>query len=226
MCTQHLFKKFLLEGCRVPQLSQIYHHIYFRDLNEQLIAANQEMFHYFDAPFFKSETSIPYNQIIHDPSILAAILINDKHVLSSGKIALVNEKLLGGVDFLSIKTPIYAENNIMGLCGITLNFNTSNLTCFADVLVEINKLFQNPAINKELDKLGSDSLTTKPKLTSREQDCLYFYVKGYSSKEIAEKLRLSPRTIECHINNIKSKLGVNKRSELISLSLKCYPELQ
>lgn len=225
MSNQHLFKKFLLEGRQLPQLSQVYHHIYFRDLNEQLIAANQEMLHYFEIPFFNEMQAIPYDQIIDEPLILSDIRKNDTDVLSSGKIKLVNEKLLSGTDFLSIKTPLYNESKVIGLCGITLSFSSSNLSDFTDVLVEVNKLFQNPSLDKEFDKLNSTFLINKPKLTSREQDCLYFYMKGFSSKETAEKLNLSPRTIEYYIDNIKSKLGVGKRSELIKRALHFYPEL-
>jgi two-component system response regulator NreC len=37
--------------------------------------------------------------------------------------------------------------------------------------------------------------------------------------EIAEQLSLSPRTIETHRARIHRKLGVNKRSELVSYAL-------
>ncbi len=52
-------------------------------------------------------------------------------------------------------------------------------------------------------------------LTLREQECVYYLVRGCTFLEIAQKLFISARTVESHITNIKHKLGVNTRSELI-----------
>jgi DNA-binding NarL/FixJ family response regulator len=40
---------------------------------------------------------------------------------------------------------------------------------------------------------------------------------GLSSKEIAARLFLSPRTVECHLYRIYPKVGVGTRTELTSL---------
>ena len=52
-------------------------------------------------------------------------------------------------------------------------------------------------------------------LTKREQECLSVLSKGMSYKEISSNLFISQRTVEEHINNIKSKTGLNSRSQLI-----------
>ncbi|MCF7928081.1 MAG: LuxR C-terminal-related transcriptional regulator [Spirochaetales bacterium] len=43
---------------------------------------------------------------------------------------------------------------------------------------------------------------------------------GKSSKTIAEKLFISPRTVENHIQNIYRKYGVRRRLELVHLLLR------
>jgi DNA-binding CsgD family transcriptional regulator len=53
-------------------------------------------------------------------------------------------------------------------------------------------------------------------LSKREYECLFFFSQGRTMKEIAEKMKLSPRTVEVHINNIKIKTGCHTRGELIS----------
>src|SRR4030066_343842 len=52
-------------------------------------------------------------------------------------------------------------------------------------------------------------------LSSRETEILRLLSEGFSSKEIAEKLVISPSTVHSHRSNIMSKLGLNSRHELI-----------
>lgn len=57
-------------------------------------------------------------------------------------------------------------------------------------------------------------------LTKREKEVLGLIVKGLKNKQIAEKLFLSPRTIDAHRYNIMQKLDVNNTAELVSLTYK------
>ncbi len=57
-------------------------------------------------------------------------------------------------------------------------------------------------------------------LTARETDILKCLLKGYSAKEAGLELGISYRTVESYINMLKLKLGYNKKSELIGLSIK------
>jgi len=52
-------------------------------------------------------------------------------------------------------------------------------------------------------------------LKKRESQCLFYLIRGYTAKEIAAKLYLSPKTIEYHIEQLKEKLHCKKRYELI-----------
>jgi two-component system, NarL family, response regulator LiaR len=58
------------------------------------------------------------------------------------------------------------------------------------------------------------------KLTKREKEILTHIVEGLSNKEIAKRLFLSNSTIQFHVSNILSKLGVSKRTEAAYLALK------
>ncbi len=58
------------------------------------------------------------------------------------------------------------------------------------------------------------------KLTNREKEILALVVEGLSNKEIAKRLFLSNSTIQFHVSNILSKLGVSKRTEAVYLALK------
>jgi DNA-binding NarL/FixJ family response regulator len=53
----------------------------------------------------------------------------------------------------------------------------------------------------------------------REIEVLRMVVQGKSSREIAEALVLSPRTVERHIANIYSKAKVNTRAQITSFAM-------
>ena len=58
-------------------------------------------------------------------------------------------------------------------------------------------------------------------LTKREQEIFTLLIKNYSTKDIANKLKISEKTARNHISNVMQKLGVKARScavvELIKL---------
>jgi two-component system, NarL family, response regulator LiaR len=58
------------------------------------------------------------------------------------------------------------------------------------------------------------------KLTNREIEILTLIVEGLPNKEIAKRLFLSNSTVQFHVSNILSKLGVSKRTEAAYLALK------
>ena len=53
-------------------------------------------------------------------------------------------------------------------------------------------------------------------LTARELEVLELIGNGLGSREIAEKLHLSIKTIESHREHIKTKLGLTRAPELVS----------
>jgi len=57
-------------------------------------------------------------------------------------------------------------------------------------------------------------------LTEREVEVLTFLCDGLSPKEIADKMHLSPRTVETHKTAIMQKFDVNSVGKLISVAIK------
>ena len=58
------------------------------------------------------------------------------------------------------------------------------------------------------------------KLTPREQEILRLLAEGLSSKEIAQKLLISPKTVENHRANIMNKLDLHSSIELVRYAAK------
>lgn len=67
-------------------------------------------------------------------------------------------------------------------------------------------------LSSKSEKFNSDIL-----ISYREMQCAYHLFMGRTAKEIGNILKLSPRTIEIYINNLKLKLKFRKKSELIEI---------
>jgi DNA-binding NarL/FixJ family response regulator len=51
-------------------------------------------------------------------------------------------------------------------------------------------------------------------LTPREQDVLRLIARGYTYKELARRLAISPKTVESHVSSVLRKLQLSSRHEL------------
>jgi DNA-binding CsgD family transcriptional regulator len=57
-------------------------------------------------------------------------------------------------------------------------------------------------------------------LTKREIECLKYLVLGYTAKETANKLNISPKTVESYLYDSKTKLRCYKKSQVIDIIMK------
>jgi two-component system response regulator NreC len=69
-------------------------------------------------------------------------------------------------------------------------------------------------------KLADWENDTQTILSPREKEILFLMAEGYSYKNIAERLVISPSTVYSHRSNLMSKLGLNNRHELIEYARK------
>jgi two-component system response regulator NreC len=76
----------------------------------------------------------------------------------------------------------------------------------------------SPRVAARMEALRSS--LEEDRLTAREVEVLRLIALGHTSAEIAEKLHLSPRTVEMHRANIHRKLGLATRAELVHYALR------
>jgi len=67
--------------------------------------------------------------------------------------------------------------------------------------------------------LDDSSVMIQLGLTRREADVASTTIRGLSTQDAASVLGLSPHTVEHHLSNVFSKLGVGSRSEMTALIL-------
>ena len=84
-----------------------------------------------------------------------------------------------------------------------------------DPLEKQNTIRQQFLEQLAMEKFSLIDYGQKIVLTKRETDCLREWFKGYPAREIAQKLAVSPRTVETHIMHVKDKLQCNTKTQLI-----------
>ena len=57
-------------------------------------------------------------------------------------------------------------------------------------------------------------------LSTREREVLKLVGEGASNHEIAGRLCLSPRTVDSHCHNLRSKLGLGSRTDIIKYAVR------
>lgn len=79
-----------------------------------------------------------------------------------------------------------------------------------------------PYFSGEIQKILADSVFDEkdvPKLTRREKEILTLVAEGITTPKIAEKLVISPLTIETHRRNLIQKMGVSNAAQLVKMAI-------
>ena len=65
-----------------------------------------------------------------------------------------------------------------------------------------------------------DALALLDELTEREREVLQLLAEGTRNDEIAQKLFISPQTVQTHVRNLLAKLGVHSKLEAVAFAVK------
>lgn len=108
----------------------------------------------------------------------------------------------------------------LGADGIALKSVASNDLVSGVRRIMRGEMFIDPVIQEELSREDSGVYLNLPdsinaKITRREREILLLVLNNLSSKQIADKLGISDRTVSKHRENIYHKLGVHSTSELL-----------
>ncbi|MDJ0831316.1 MAG: response regulator transcription factor [Desulfobacterales bacterium] len=146
-------------------------------------------------------SGIQLTQDIRNRFAATRILIISMH----SKIDYITEAFQAGATGYLVKESA-AERLLMGLDTV------SKGDYFLDSSIShavVEKLMGLPA------KQAKISDTAYSSLTPREQEIMRLLAEGLSSKEIAKKLYISPKTVDNHRSNIMNKLEIHSVMELV-----------
>ena len=72
-----------------------------------------------------------------------------------------------------------------------------------------------PPTKAEIDEICSE-VAKEFSLSGREAEILVLIARGYTTNNMAEKLVISPYTVNTHVRHIYEKMQIHKRSELLN----------
>ncbi|STX51569.1 LuxR family transcriptional regulator [Legionella busanensis] len=188
--------------------------VYLLDVNGATVKINEE-----------GATICGFNSSSHaiGKTIFAVSMASAKQLLDNCESTLKQESVkifdefntrLDGksLQFLSFKFPCYNfVYQLQGTLGISIVLGEHSLANAITQLTDIGLLPKNNSEDSQALKLNLGNVL----LTPREQECLEFTVKGFTAKQIAKKLAISPRTVEEYINHVKLKLETCTKREMI-----------
>lgn len=96
---------------------------------------------------------------------------------------------------------------------------TSAIQLVADGGTYLDRSVAHPVIMGMMDPVEPSEIA-RGELTVREREVAMALAKGYSNKEIADKLQVSVKTIETHRASAMKKLNVRGRAQLVSYALR------
>jgi DNA-binding CsgD family transcriptional regulator len=112
---------------------------------------------------------------------------------------------------LVTKQPVVRKNEIIGVIG---NAQLVSSTIQSSLLA---LQYQDKKLTNIKSKYEIKS--NYPELTKRESEILYHLIRYYSAKLVGQKLNISPRTVEKHIEFIKEKFNVKSKNQLIEYAI-------
>lgn len=109
--------------------------------------------------------------------------------------------------------------HLQGAGYILKNSQSSDLHEAIRTVYNGKKYYKVGIPEEQLEKMFKNKDQMESILTMQERKILRLVILGFRNKEIAEKLYISPKTVENHKANIMKKLELKTKSELIQYGL-------
>lgn len=106
-----------------------------------------------------------------------------------------------------------------GAMGYLIKSASSDEIADAIACVMEGKLYMSLTMEHLLQPISVVSTDHLPDLTKREKEVLQWIAEGLTNQQIAEKLFVSPSTVDTHRKNMITKLQVNNTAALIRFAM-------
>lgn len=171
-------------------LDQLAANVYWKGIDGRYISMNQSMRKDCAAYGVDSDCVGASDLDLFPEEFAHDIFLNDQAVIKQKSVQVFEEagELNGhAFKYVSTKQPFIQNGVIIGVIGTS-------------ILVERHK-------NQFKQKFPAS-------FSIREKECIYWYSKGYTAKEIAQFISISHRTVEKYLEHARAKLGCSTRAEV------------
>lgn len=111
-----------------------------------------------------------------------------------------------------VALPIHGPQNEAGMLCFASSDRSETVRAACEHHLPALGLIRDAAFESALPHVGKRLDSFMPKLTPRESECLKWVAYGKSTWEISRILSCSESTVNYHIMNVRSKMGVHSRS--------------
>ena len=148
--------------------------------------------------------------------VLQDVGLKDGNGIDLVQAMLARQPTLRVLMFSMYDNPEYVQRALQaGARGYVLKETPAEEVLAAIDAVVAGGTFLSPAVSRRLFR----GQAPRPMLTPRESQILSALGRGESSKQIAQAMHLSVRTVEAHRQSIKRKLGLEGQAELIKYAV-------
>lgn len=135
------------------------------------------------------------------PLLAAAWLLSDRLALAVAVVALGQLVLTAAIGAVSVPTAV-SEATAYVVLGLVVRLYAGSL----------GELLSRQAPVRRPDVTSRTGVET---LTKREREVAALAAQGYTAREIGAQLHIGERTVETHVANVCSKLGLKAKVELV-----------
>jgi DNA-binding CsgD family transcriptional regulator len=135
------------------------------------------------------------------PLLAAAWLLSDRLALAVAVVALGQLILTAALGDVSVPTAI-SEATAYIVLGLVVRLYAGSLA----------ELLSRQVPVKRMEVTSRSGVET---LTRREREVASLAAQGYTAREIGAQLHIGERTVETHVANVCSKLGLRAKAELV-----------
>jgi DNA-binding NarL/FixJ family response regulator len=108
----------------------------------------------------------------------------------------------------------------IGVSGYVLKTSASTELLQALEAVQNGQAYYSPQLSSSAAKHLRGEATVGGVLTAREREVLELVAKGYSAKEVADALHISPKTVQFHKTNLTRKLSLATNADLVKYAIR------
>lgn len=191
--------------------------IAWKDNDLKYLGANKSLINSMGFKDAKDLIGIDDKQLTLNPELLDLFIQQDLSVLSGNTIEIIHtlDNSENDQTYLLKKNPLRDEHkNIIGIIFLCTPWPQNHLLA---LLKQIDQKYVS--LPNDTTHYSIDANHNPVGLSTRELECLFLQLRGKTAKEIAEILKLSKRTIEYYIDNLKTKFGCLNKTELLMAAM-------